>query len=74
MRRARADRGARGAQSSCHGGTSDQRVSSGLWIGLVIVGLVGVSVSLARTRLVLSSLLDEPMAAPVTESSAATSG
>jgi hypothetical protein len=47
--------------------TQIDSVHTGLWVGLVLVGLLGVSATLALTRLVLTSLLDEPAAAPLEE-------
>jgi hypothetical protein len=47
--------------------TQVDSVDHAFWIGLVLVGLVGVSSTLALTRLVLTSLLDEPVAEPLEE-------
>lgn len=43
--------------------TQVRTVDTGLWIGIVLVGIVAVSASLGQTRLVLTSLLDEPTVA-----------
>lgn len=45
--------------------TQPASVNAGLCVVLLFVGLVGVSTSLGQTRLVLTSLLDEPSIAPL---------
>lgn len=51
--------------------TQVDSVHGGLWVGIVLVGLVGVSASLAQTRLVLVALLDEPIVEALEESAPA---